>query len=502
MKKWQLLAGAAVLGLATAAADAGAAVLVQPETAPGPRLVQLAAAYPMSYSARNVQILLGQLGYEVGTPDGVIGPRSRAAIRAFQTDAGLPPSGEPSLALFGKLQEAVAEQSQPSTPAQPAPAAPSAELVGGIQGELSQRGYFVPSTSGQLDNATIAAIRQYQAAAGLPVTGQPSQALLTSLQSAPRSAAATSQARKEQVVAMQRALNDRGFDAGPEDGAIGPKVRAAIRAFQASNGMRVTGEVSPELLTELGVIPGGSGPVAGTPPQGGTGTGSGTDSGFGLSSEQVLELEQSLTALGYKVGRVDGVYDGKTRQAIIDYQDDNAVTEDGLATPSLLASVRSNLAARTGGSTSGGRGEMSSSQILALQQSLSRQGYYFGSGSGIYDAQTEAAVRGYQRDAGLPVTGNADAMLLARLQSQGSTQAAASPAVVRAIEDELSRKGYRVGPIDGQNDAYTQAAIDDFLRHNQLRISRAPSEQLLAAIRSSRMTAQEGARRFGTFSSQ
>ena len=44
------------------------------------------AATPASapYSLRNVQVALGQLGYSVGTPDGVIGPKSRAAIRAFQ----------------------------------------------------------------------------------------------------------------------------------------------------------------------------------------------------------------------------------------------------------------------------------------------------------------------------------------------------------------------------------------------------------------------------------
>jgi localization factor PodJL len=51
------------------------------------------------YSLRNVQVALATLGYNVGTPDGIIGPKSRTAIRAFQVDSGLPESGEPSIAL-------------------------------------------------------------------------------------------------------------------------------------------------------------------------------------------------------------------------------------------------------------------------------------------------------------------------------------------------------------------------------------------------------------------
>lgn len=42
---------------------------------------------------RDVQTLLAAKGYSVGPVDGKIGPRTRAAVRAFQTTAGLPPDG-------------------------------------------------------------------------------------------------------------------------------------------------------------------------------------------------------------------------------------------------------------------------------------------------------------------------------------------------------------------------------------------------------------------------
>ncbi len=47
-----------------------------------------------SMSAREAQERLNALGYNVGTPDGAIGPRSKAAIRAFQNDKGLRATGQ------------------------------------------------------------------------------------------------------------------------------------------------------------------------------------------------------------------------------------------------------------------------------------------------------------------------------------------------------------------------------------------------------------------------
>ena len=50
---------------------------------------------------------------------------------------------------------------------------------------------------------------------------------------------------------LQRLLTARGFDTGGSDGVIGTKTREAISAFQASQGLPVTGEPSLELLRRL-----------------------------------------------------------------------------------------------------------------------------------------------------------------------------------------------------------------------------------------------------------
>ena len=48
---------------------------------------------------------------------------------------------------------------------------------------------------------------------------------------------ATEAARAEAVRAVQSALDARGFDAGPTDGILGPRTRAAIRDFRGARGL-------------------------------------------------------------------------------------------------------------------------------------------------------------------------------------------------------------------------------------------------------------------------
>lgn len=52
---------------------------------------------------------------------------------------------------------------------------------------------------------------------------------------------------------VQSRLADEGYDPGPIDGVIGPQTRDAIAAFQADNGLSVTGSVDDSLLRALGL---------------------------------------------------------------------------------------------------------------------------------------------------------------------------------------------------------------------------------------------------------
>ena len=68
-----------------------------------------------------VQRALTKAGFDAGRPDGLMGPRTRAAIEAFQRDAGLPVTGEADTATVSKLgaQPAVAPNVAPVTEPRP-----------------------------------------------------------------------------------------------------------------------------------------------------------------------------------------------------------------------------------------------------------------------------------------------------------------------------------------------------------------------------------------------
>lgn len=59
--------------------------------------------------------------------------------------------------------------------------------------------------------------------------------------------------------------------------------------------------------------------------------------GQGAKGAQVMALEQRLAELKYDVGKVDGVYDGLTFQAVMAFQKVNGMTRSGRATDDVIA---------------------------------------------------------------------------------------------------------------------------------------------------------------------
>src|SRR5438105_6524981 len=57
---------------------------------------------------------------------------------------------------------------------------------------------------------------------------------------------------KADVMAMQRALKDKGFDPGPTDGRMGPRTKSALMAYQRKEGMTPTGRWDDQTMEKLG----------------------------------------------------------------------------------------------------------------------------------------------------------------------------------------------------------------------------------------------------------
>ena len=57
----------------------------------------------------------------------------------------------------------------------------------------------------------------------------------------------------QQIMAMQQALKDKGFDPGPIDGTLGPRTTSALKEYQKSENLTMTGKMDHDTAAKLGV---------------------------------------------------------------------------------------------------------------------------------------------------------------------------------------------------------------------------------------------------------
>jgi peptidoglycan hydrolase-like protein with peptidoglycan-binding domain len=63
-------------------------------------------------------------------------------------------------------------------------------------------------------------------------------------------------------------------------------------------------------------------------------------------ADRVLELQKALRALGFKIGKPDGIYGGKTRRAVERFQKNHKLGVDGLVGPKTAKAINKELRER------------------------------------------------------------------------------------------------------------------------------------------------------------
>ena len=266
------------------------------------------------------------------------------------------------------------------------------------------------------------AVRNFQTANGLEVTGGLDEATLQALasesalskqeyllsvaESYPEEPLVSGNI-SEGVRQMQQALRDLGYYEGEPDGVFGDATRLAVMAFQTANGLYASGEADRAMLLLLHEGQTLSWPdfIAGKVCERG-------DSGAGVRS-----LQRRLKQMGYYDGECTDVFGDSTQRAVERFQSQNGLEITGRAdeaTCRLLYSGTASAPADDGVMRLGDAGE----DVREMQGLLSNLGYLSQNTTGEYGADTYVAVTLYQIANGLAPSGEADEALVESMRSQ------------------------------------------------------------------------------------
>ncbi len=180
-------------------------------------------------------------------------------------------SATASLPKDGRIASERKESEQRLSARSPAPAetaehtaAPTAppRLIQAIQRELTRRGYDPGPVNGDLGLETRSAIIAYEFDEGMPLRGEPTEAILKSLifGAVNANAAPGPPVRFERhsalIAEVQNALAAMGYSSGPIDGRLDERTREAIRKFESDRGLDARGRVTARLLLEMVIMTG------------------------------------------------------------------------------------------------------------------------------------------------------------------------------------------------------------------------------------------------------
>ncbi|ATO37800.1 glycoside hydrolase [Geobacillus thermodenitrificans] len=362
----------------------------------------------------------------------------------------------------------------------------SSSKVKELQQLLKEKGFFsYPQATGYFGPITEEAVRAFQKAANLPVTGVVDDATYAKLRAfVPTARTLSVGMRGDDVKVLQQRLKQLGYFKYPEiTGYFGTVTEAAVKQFQQANGLKVTGKADAVTIERLRQA---------VSKQTTTTSSSPVTLKIGSRGSEVSELQKNLKLLGYfTYPTATGYYGTITADAVRRFQKDNGLPATGSVDSTTFGRIADAVKKKTAppakeNSSSvylkiGTRGE----KVKQVQTNLKQLGYFtYPEITGYYGTITADAVRRFQKDNGLPVTGSVDSTTFGRIEDAVKKKTA-SPAKessssvylktgtrgekVKQVQMNLKQLGYFTYPeITGYYGTITADAVRRFQKDNGL----------------------------------
>lgn len=292
----------------------------------------------------------------------------------------------------------------------------------------------------------------------------------------------------EEVQSLQQRLQSLGYFTGGVSGIFDEETKTAVKRFEQTYGIMQTGIATPTFQVKLFAE---DAPIYGSDSYDSAVVSQYTTLQRGAVGSSVYALQHRLKELGYPIKELTGVYDEDTENCVSLFSRAYGLENQTVAYIALQKEIYSDSAIPYSSGTltlqqsasALGLGNVGA-KVMQVQNQLIKLGYLEGDASGVYDAETEAAVRAFEEACGTPATGRLNTELQSILMSNdapraGSTYTAATLTFVNldegsegdqviALQERLIKLGYATGTANGIYGTETANAMRMFQRYNAL----------------------------------
>ena len=429
-------------------------------------------------SVEALQRLLTEVGYLGRSIDGEYGSTTKKAVELFQKHHDLPITGVADDETQAKIRAAVGTAGRDGG---------GVILTEGNRGNpvwMYQEKLVAAGVLSEVDGVygrtTSEAVLEYQARHGIPTSGiidEETRDFLDKKRVYEDSSVLVEKAQTRLVVL--------GYMDDGMDGIFGTKTEVALKKFQKDEKLPETGRFDDTVLNRLyekaaAKVAENAPEETAEPTETEKTETEATVSETGEPKEavrtektvaetdaaKVRKCQEKLIGMGYLKDKADGILGLKTAAALREYQRDQGLPETGILDEETQESLNREEREEY---KRGDRGD----GVKRYQRRLSKAGYLTEDADGVFGEATEKAVKDFQKDNDITVTGRIDAKTQKSLNAvslgNGELRVGDSGGKVARLQNLLTLHGFALGSMDGVFGSSTETQLRAFQRYRGIK---------------------------------